>query len=130
MAGGPIGDRFGRKYLIWFSILGTLPFSLALPYANLFWTCVLSTFAGVILSSAFAAMVVYGQELVPGKVGLISGMFFGLSFGLGGLAAAALGWLADQTSIGFVYKVCSFLPALGILAAFLPDLHWREKPAG
>ncbi len=130
VAGGPIGDRFGRKYLIWFSILGTLPFSLALPYANLFWTCVLSTFAGVILSSAFAAMVVYGQELVPGKVGLISGMFFGLSFGLGGLAAAALGWLADQTSIGFVYKVCSFLPALGILAAFLPDLHWREKPAG
>jgi FSR family fosmidomycin resistance protein-like MFS transporter len=129
VAGGPIGDRFGRKYLIWFSILGTLPFSLALPYANLFWTCILSTCAGFILSSAFAAMVVYGQELVPGKVGMISGLFFGLSFGLGGLAAAALGWLADQTSIGFVYKVCAFLPALGILAAFLPDLHWRERTA-
>lgn len=130
VAGGPIGDRFGRKYLIWFSILGTLPFSLALPYADLFWTCILSSCAGLILSSAFAAMVVYGQELVPGKVGMISGMFFGLSFGLGGLAAAALGWLADQTSIVFVYKLCSFLPALGILAMFLPDLHWREKSAG
>jgi FSR family fosmidomycin resistance protein-like MFS transporter len=127
VAGGPIGDRFGRKHLIWFSILGTLPFALALPYANLFWTCVLSGCAGFILSSAFPAMVVYGQELVPGKVGLISGLFFGLSFGIAGVSAAALGWLADQTSIAFVFRVCSFLPALGIFAAFLPDLHWNTR---
>lgn len=127
IAGGPIGDRFGRKHLIWFSILGTLPFAVALPYADLFWTCVLSAGAGVVLSSAFSAMVVYGQELVPGKIGMISGMFFGLSFGLGGVAAAALGWLADLTSIEYVFKLISYLPALGILAAFLPDLHWREK---
>lgn len=125
IAGGPLGDRFGRKHLIWFSILGTLPFALALPYASLPWTIVLSVCAGLILSSAFSAMVVYGQELVPGKVGMISGLFFGFSFGIGGIGAAALGWLADATSIEFVYKVCSFLPALGILAAFLPDLHWR-----
>ena len=127
IAGGPLGDRFGRKHVIWFSILGTLPFALMLPYANLFWTSVLSVCVGLILSSAFAAIVVYGQELVPEKVGMISGMFFGLSFGLGGVGAAALGWLADQTSIAFVYKVCSFLPALGILAAFLPDLHWGRR---
>ncbi|MDE2162250.1 MAG: MFS transporter [Alphaproteobacteria bacterium] len=127
IAGGPLGDRFGRKHLIWFSILGTLPFALMLPYANLFWTSVLSVCVGLILSSAFAAIVVYGQELVPGKVGMISGLFFGLSFGLGGVGAAALGWLADQTSIGFVYDVCSFLPALGIFAAFLPDLHTGRR---
>lgn len=125
VAGGPLGDRFGRKNLIWFSILGTLPFSLALPYAGLAWTVVFSACGGFVLSSAFPAMVVYGQELVPGKIGMISGLFFGLSFGMGGVAAAALGWLADATSITFVYKVCSFLPALGIFAAFLPDLHWR-----
>ena len=127
VAGGPIGDRFGRKHLIWFSILGCLPFALALPYASLPWTCVLSACAGFVLSSAFPAMVVYGQELMPGKVGMVSGLFFGLSFGMGGVGAAALGWLADQTSIAFVYKVCSFLPALGILAAFLPDLHLRRS---
>ncbi len=126
VVGGALGDRFGRKRIIWLSILGALPFALALPYASLFWTCVLSACAGFVLSSAFPAMVVYGQELVPGKIGMISGLFFGLSFGMGGVAAAALGWLADQTSIGFVYKVCSFLPALGMFAAFLPDLHWRK----
>ena len=122
ISGGPLGDRFGRKHLIWFSILGALPFTLALPYAGLLWTSVLSVFAGLVLASAFPAIVVYAQELVPGKVGMISGLFFGLSFGMGGLGAAALGWLADQTSIEYVYRVCSFLPALGMLAAFLPRL--------
>jgi FSR family fosmidomycin resistance protein-like MFS transporter len=128
IAGGPLGDRFGRKHLIWFSILGALPFTLALPYADLFWTGVLSVFAGLILASAFPAIVVYGQELMPGNVGMVSGLFFGLSFGMGGMGAAVLGWLADRTSIGFVYDVCAFLPVLGILAVFLPDLRAR-KPA-
>jgi MFS transporter, FSR family, fosmidomycin resistance protein len=123
VTGGPLGDRFGRKRLIWFSILGALPFTLALPYADLFWTSVLSVFAGLTLASAFPAIVVYGQELVPAKVGAISGLFFGLSFGMGGLGAAALGWLADLKGIEFVYAVCAFLPALGLLAAFLPDLR-------
>ncbi len=128
--GGPLGDRFGRKYVIWFSILGALPFTLALPYADLFWTGVLSIAVGLILSSAFSAIVVFGQELVPGKVGMISGLFFGFSFGMGGLGAAALGWLADATSIAYVYKVCAFLPALGLLAAFLPDIETpRSRPA-
>ncbi|HEX3808438.1 MAG TPA: MFS transporter [Rhizomicrobium sp.] len=122
ISGGPLGDWFGRKHLIWFSILGTLPFALALPYANLFWTSVLSVCAGLTLASAFPAMVVYGQEMLPGRVGMISGMFFGFSFGLGGLGAALLGVLADHTSIDFVYKVCAFLPAIGLLAAFLPNL--------
>jgi MFS transporter, FSR family, fosmidomycin resistance protein len=121
--GGPLGDRFGRKYLIWFSILGALPFSLAMPYADLFWTSVLSVCAGLVLSSAFPAMVVYGQELLPGRVGMISGLFFGLSFGMGGLGAAALGILADHQGIEFVYQVCSYLPALGLLAIFLPNLE-------
>ncbi len=125
ISGGPLGDRFGRKYLIWFSILGTLPFALALPYANLFWTGVFSVGAGLVLSSAFPAIVVYGQELLPGRVGLISGMFFGLSFGMGGLGAAALGVLADARGIEFVYSVCSFLPLIGLLAAFLPDLRHK-----
>jgi FSR family fosmidomycin resistance protein-like MFS transporter len=123
ICGGPLGDRFGRKHLIWFSILGALPFTLAMPFANLFWTSVLSVGAGLVLSSAFPAMVVYGQELLPGRVGMISGLFFGLSFGMGGLGAAVLGVLADHTSIDFVYRVCSFLPALGLLAVFLPDLR-------
>ena len=123
LAGGPIGDRFGRKYVIWFSILGVLPFTLMLPYANLFWTGVLTVAIGLILSSAFAAILVYAQELVPGKVGTIAGLFFGFAFGLGGLGAALLGQLADVTSIDYVYKVCSFLPAIGILAAFLPNLE-------
>jgi FSR family fosmidomycin resistance protein-like MFS transporter len=126
--GGPLGDRFGRKYLIWFSILGALPFTLAMPHANLFWTGVLSVGAGLVLSSAFPAMVVFGQELLPGRVGMISGLFFGLSFGMGGIGAAALGALADREGIEFVYRVCAFLPALGLLAAFLPDLsHFAER---
>jgi FSR family fosmidomycin resistance protein-like MFS transporter len=123
ICGGPLGDRFGRKHIIWFSILGALPFTLAMPFANLFWTSVLSVGAGLVLSSAFPAMVVYGQELLPGRVGMISGLFFGLSFGMGGLGAAVLGVLADRTSIDFVYSVCAFLPAFGLLAVFLPDLR-------
>jgi FSR family fosmidomycin resistance protein-like MFS transporter len=126
ISGGPLGDRFGRKYLIWFSILGCLPFTLALPYANLLWTGVFSFGAGLVLSSAFPAIVVYAQELLPGRVGLISGLFFGLSFGMGGIGAAALGLLADAQGIEFVYRVCSFLPLIGLLAAFLPDLRRRE----
>jgi FSR family fosmidomycin resistance protein-like MFS transporter len=123
ICGGPLGDRFGRKHIIWFSILGALPFTLAMPFANLFWTSVLSVCAGLVLSSAFPAMVVYGQELLPGRLGTISGLFFGLSFGMGGLGAAVLGVLADHTGIDFVYRVCSFLPAFGLLAVFLPDLR-------
>ncbi len=120
-AGGPIGDRIGTKKVIWFSILGTLPFSLALPYMNLTGTILMTIPIGLILSSAFSAMVVYAQELLPGRVGMISGMLFGLAFGLGGLGAVLLGQFADATSIEYVFKVCSFLPALGILAMFLPD---------
>jgi FSR family fosmidomycin resistance protein-like MFS transporter len=120
--GGPIGDRVGRRFVILWSILGVLPFTLALPYANLFWTEVLSVIIGVILASAFSAIVVYAQELVPGRVGMIAGLFFGLAFGIGGLGAAALGAMADRTGIEFVYAVCSFLPAIGILAVFLPNL--------
>ncbi len=119
-AGGPIGDRIGTKKVIWFSILGTLPFSLALPYMNLTGTVLMTIPIGLILSSAFSAMIVYAQELLPGRVGMISGMFFGLAFGMAGLAAVILGLIADRTSIEFVYKICSFLPALGILAMFLP----------
>lgn len=122
IVGGPLGDRFGRKYVIWVSILGVLPFTIALPYANLFWTGVLTVCIGLILSSAFSAILVYAQELVPGKVGMIAGLFFGLAFGLGGLGAAVLGRLADLTSIDYVYHVCSFLPVLGILTVFLPNL--------
>jgi FSR family fosmidomycin resistance protein-like MFS transporter len=122
--GGPIGDRIGRKYVIWFSILGVLPFTLILPYANLFWTGILSVVIGLILSSAFSAILVYATELVPGRVGVIAGLFFGFSFGMGGLGAAVLGQLADWTSIETVYHVCSFLPAIGLLAYFLP----HEKP--
>jgi len=127
--GGPIGDRVGRKYVIWCSILGVLPFTLALPYANLFWTAVFSALAGLILASAFPAIVVYAQELMPGKVGMISGLFFGLAFGIGGIGAAILGKLADHTSIGFVYQVCSFLPMIGLLTGFLPDVESRAKSA-
>ena len=121
--GGPIGDRFGRKYVIWCSILGVLPFTLLLPVANLFWTTVLSIIIGLILASAFSAILVYAQDLVPGKVGTVSGLFFGLAFGMGGVGAAAMGKLADATSIEFVYRVCSFLPAIGLLTAFLPNLE-------
>jgi MFS transporter, FSR family, fosmidomycin resistance protein len=123
IAGGPIGDRIGRKRVIWCSILGVLPFTLALPYASLFWTEILSVLIGLILASAFPAIVVYGQELVPGRVGMVSGLFFGFAFGMAGLGAAILGELADLTSIRFVYLVCSFLPAVGLLAAFLPNLE-------
>jgi len=121
LIGGPIGDRIGRKYVIWFSILGVAPFTLLLPYASLFWTAVLSVFIGLILASAFSAILVYAQELVPGKVGLIAGLFFGLAFGMGGIGAAVLGRLADQTSIHHVFHLCSFLPLLGLLTGFLPD---------
>jgi len=123
--GGPIGDRIGRKYVIWGSILGVMPFSVVLPYANLFWTAVLSVIIGLVLASAFSAILVYAQELVPGRIGVISGTFFGLAFGIAGIGAAALGELADVTSIGYVYKLCSFLPAIGMLTAFLPDLRKR-----
>ncbi len=129
LLGGPLGDRFGRKYVIWFSILGALPFTLLLPHANLFWTGVLSVAIGIVISSAFAAIVVYGQELMPGNVGVVAGMFFGFSFGLGGLGAAALGELADLTSISFVYLVCSFLPILGVLTAFLPQIETPRMKA-
>ncbi|WP_395337568.1 MFS transporter [Novosphingobium sp. BL-8H] len=121
--GGPLGDRFGRKYVIWFSILGALPFTLLLPYASLFWTGPLTVAIGLILASAFPAIVVFAQELVPGKVGMISGLFFGFSFGMGGLGAAALGWLADHTSIETVYHVCACLPVIGLLTAFLPRIE-------
>jgi FSR family fosmidomycin resistance protein-like MFS transporter len=123
IVGGPIGDRFGRKYVIWWSILGVLPFTLLLPYANLFWSAVLTVIIGLILASAFSAILVYAQDLVPGKVGTISGLFFGLAFGMGGIGAALLGQLADVTSIEFMYRVCSFLPVIGLLTAFLPNLE-------
>jgi MFS transporter, FSR family, fosmidomycin resistance protein len=122
LAGGPLGDRFGRKHVIWFSILGVLPFAVALPYVDLFWTGALSLVIGFILASAFPAIVVYGQELIPGRVGMIAGLFFGLSFGAAGLGAALLGKLADATSIEHVYRVVAFLPALGVFAALLPSL--------
>lgn len=120
--GGPIGDRFGRKLVIWVSILGVAPFSLALPYANIFWTGVLSIIIGLILASAFSAILVYAQELLPGRVGLISGLFFGFAFGMAGIGSAVLGELADRTSIGYVFHLCSFLPLIGLLTAFLPSL--------
>jgi MFS transporter, FSR family, fosmidomycin resistance protein len=125
--GGPIGDRFGRKLVIWCSILGVLPFTVLLPYANLFWTGVLTVLIGLILASAFSAILVYAQELVPGKIGMISGVFFGFAFGLGGIGAAVLGNLADATSIYFVYRVCSFLPAIGLLTGFLPNLRHLDR---
>ena len=123
LIGGPIGDRVGRKPVIWGSILGVLPFTLLLPYANLFWTSILTIIIGVILASAFSAILVYAQELVPGKIGMVSGMFFGLAFGMAGIGAAVLGNLADRTSINFVYQVCSFLPAIGLLTGFLPNIE-------
>jgi FSR family fosmidomycin resistance protein-like MFS transporter len=125
--GGPIGDRFGRKYVIWFSILGALPFALLLPYANLFWTGVLTVIIGLVMSSAFSSIVVYAQELVPGKVGMIAGIFFGLAFGMAGIGAGALGWLADRTSIDFVFRICGLLPAIGLLTVFLPNLDKKPR---
>ena len=127
LIGGPIGDRFGRKYVIWFSILGVAPFTMLLPYANLFWTSVLTVFIGVILASAFSAILVYAQELVPGKVGMIAGLFFGLAFGMGGIGAAVLGKLADHTSISYVFRLCAFLPLLGLLTGLLPDVEKSRK---
>lgn len=127
IAGGPLGDHFGRRAVIWFSILGVLPFTLALPFANLFWTVILTIPIGFILASAFPAIVVFAQELVPGKPGTIAGLFFGFAFGMGGIGAALLGVLADHTSITFVYQVCSVLPAIGLLAVFLPDVRAAKK---
>jgi FSR family fosmidomycin resistance protein-like MFS transporter len=128
LIGGPIGDRFGRKYVIWFSILGVAPFTLLLPYSNLFWTSVLTVFIGVILASAFSAILVYAQELVPGKVGMIAGLFFGLAFGMGGIGSAVLGKLADHTGIIYVFHLCAFLPLLGLLTGLLPDIE--KVPGG
>lgn len=127
LAGGPVGDRIGRKIVIWGSILGVAPFTLLLPYANLFWTGVLVVIIGVILASAFSAIVVYAQELMPGRVGMVAGLFFGLAFGMGGLGAAALGGLADATSITYVYQVCAYLPLLGLVAVWLPDIEGKRK---
>ena len=121
--GGPLGDFIGRKRVIWFSILGALPFTLLLPHVGLFWTGPLTVAIGLILASAFPAMVVFGQELAPGNVGMIAGLFFGLSFGMGGIGAAVLGRVADSFGIAFVYQVCAFLPAIGLLAAFLPNIE-------
>jgi FSR family fosmidomycin resistance protein-like MFS transporter len=132
IVGGPVGDRLGRKWVIWASILGVLPFTLALPYVNLFWTGVLSVLIGVILASAFSAILVFAQELVPGRVGMVSGLFFGFAFGTAGIGAALLGDLADRSGIDLVYRLCSYLPALGLLTAFLPDIESgarRREPA-
>ena len=120
--GGPIGDRIGRKRVIWGSILGVAPFTLVLPYVNLFWTGPLTFVIGLMLASAFPAILVYAQELFPGKVGMISGLFFGLAFGMAGIGAAVLGKVADVHGIDYVYQLCSFLPLLGLMAAFLPDI--------
>jgi FSR family fosmidomycin resistance protein-like MFS transporter len=128
--GGPVGDKIGRKYVIWCSILGILPFTLVLPYSNLFWTSILSVVIGFTLASAFSAILVYAQELMPGRIGMVSGLFFGLAFGLGGIGAAFLGKLADLTSINYVYHVCAFLPAIGILTAFLPNLEPAKATTG
>ncbi len=126
--GGPVGDRYGRKIVIWFSILGTAPFTLLLPFVNLPWTIVLSVFIGVILASAFSAILVYAQDLLPGNVGLVAGLFFGLAFGIAGIAAALLGRLADHTSLDFVYRICSYLPLIGLLTVFLPNLNHSTSP--
>jgi FSR family fosmidomycin resistance protein-like MFS transporter len=125
LCGGPVGDRIGRKYVIWASILGVLPFTLVLPYANLFWTVVLTIPIGLVLSSAFSAILVYAQELMPGRIGTVSGLFFGFAFGMGGLGAAVLGQMADHIGITAVYHICAFLPAIGLLTAFLPNI---ERP--
>lgn len=127
LVGGPLGDRLGRKYVIWFSILGMLPFTLMLPFANLLWTGILSVIIGLIMASAFPAIVVYAQELLPGRVGMIAGLFFGLSFGLSGIAAAVMGALADATSIEFVFRLCAWLPAIGLLTVFLPNFKAYKR---
>ncbi|WP_346316575.1 MFS transporter [Chitinophaga sp. YIM B06452] len=127
--GGPVGDRIGRKYVIWISILGVAPFALLMPHVNLFWTVILSVFIGVILSSAFSAILVYAQELVPGKVGMIAGLFFGFAFGMAGVGSALLGELADRTSINYVYQVCAYLPLIGLLTGLLPNIEGKKKQA-
>jgi FSR family fosmidomycin resistance protein-like MFS transporter len=127
--GGPIGDKFGSRVVIWFSILGVIPFTLMLPYANLMWTAILVVLIGFVFSSAFSAMVVFAQELVPGRVGLIAGMFFGFAFGFGGIGAAVLGVFADREGIEFVYRICSYMPLLGLLTVFLPQLPSRRRAA-
>jgi MFS transporter, FSR family, fosmidomycin resistance protein len=127
MIGGHLGDQFGRKYVIWVSILGVAPFTLLLPYANLLCTGMLTIVIGLILASAFSAILVYAQELVPGKVGMVAGLFFGFAFGMGGVGSAVLGKLADQTSIYFVFQVCSFLPLIGLLTGFLPNLSYVDR---
>lgn len=127
LLGGPIGDKIGRKYVIWVSILGTAPFALLLPHASLFWIGVLIIPIGMILASAFSAILVYAQELIPGKVGLVAGLFFGFAFGMGGIGSALLGKLADSTSIGYVFNVCAFLPLIGLLTGFLPNIETKKK---
>ncbi len=122
LIGGPLGDKFGRKYVIWFSVLGAAPFTLLLPFVDLFWTGILSVVIGVIISSAFPAILVYAQELLPKKLGMVSGLFYGFAFGMGGLGSALLGNLADHTSITYVYYLCAYLPLIGIIAFFLPNL--------
>jgi FSR family fosmidomycin resistance protein-like MFS transporter len=126
LIGGPLGDHFGRKYIIWFSILGAAPFTLLLPYANLFWTGILAVVIGVIIASAFSAILVFAQELKPGKVGMISGLFFGFAFGMGGLGSAILGYVADKTSIEYVFTISSYLPLIGILCYFLPNIQKKK----
>jgi len=127
LLGGPIGDKIGRKYVIWASILGTAPFALLLPHANLFWVGVLIVPIGMILASAFSAILVYAQELIPGKVGLVAGLFFGFAFGMGGIGSALLGKLADSTSIEYVFNICAFLPLIGLLTGFLPNIETKNK---
>ncbi|KHJ62470.1 MFS transporter, partial [Burkholderia glumae] len=124
--GGPIGDRIGRKYVIWASILGVAPFTLALPHANLLWTSVLTVIIGLVLASAFSAILVYAQELIPGKVGTVAGLFFGLSFGMGGIGAAVLGDIADARGVSYVYQLCAYLPLLGVLTVLLPDVEGKR----
>lgn len=126
LLGGPLGDRFGRKYVIWFSVLGAAPFTLLLPYTDLFWSGVLVVIIGIIISSAFPAILVYAQELLPKKLGMVSGLFYGFAFGMGGLGSALLGNLADATSIEYVYKICAYLPLIGLIAIFLPNLHKKD----
>lgn len=126
LLGGPLGDKFGRKYVIWFSVLGAAPFTLLLPYANLFWSGILVVIIGIIISSAFPAILVYAQELLPKKLGMVSGLFYGFAFGMGGLGSALLGNLADETSIEYVYKICAYLPLIGLIAVLLPNLHKKD----
>ena len=127
LLGGALTDRIGRRPMIWISILGTLPFTLMLPYADLFWTAILTIIIGLLMASAFPAILVYAHELIPGRVGLVSGLFFGFAFGLGGLGAAGMGYIADFKGINFIYQLCSYLPALGVVAWFLPNLEKNRE---